>query len=400
MVWRSDMFKGPWPKWPQIHDEERLSERIRRIGATGLWTLRADPAKSLARDAEHRIAQMTGCRHAVLVSSGTTAVELAALAVGAGPGRDIIVPALGWHATASAVRRTGARVIFADVDLQTSCIDPASVARAMTPDTIAIIAVHLHCSVADLDALASLVRRNDLVLIEDAAQAHGAEFRGRPVGGHGQLGCFSFNQEKLVACGEGGAVVTDDADLYERLYALRTDGYREDKGGRLVPNRLVGGHNAALSDFQAAVLLDQLEAFAERHRLRGETVRRLVADVSGIAGVSVLDTTTGTTERGYFEFGLVFHPDVLRERPLDTIAREVTDATGVQVHRTDKPVMQSPLYDPTAAGSAPVPPNASRLYDTMLVFHHRYLLEPRLAETLPEAIATTLRASASASAAS
>lgn len=380
------MFKGPWPRWPQFYDEPKISDRIRRIGATGLWTLRANPKVSLAREAEEEIAHLTGRRHAVLVSSGTTAVELAALAVGACPGRDVVVPALGWHATAAAVRRTGARVVFADVEPQTSCIDPKSVEAVLTPDTIAIVAVHLHCAVADLTALRQLAEAHGLALIEDAAQAHGAALLGRPVGSHGTLGCFSYNQEKLIPAGEGGAVVVDDSGLFERIYALRTDGYRELADGTLVPNRRTGGHNAAMSEFQAVVLLDQIEAFESRHRLRAETARELHSRLAEIRGVATLATTPGTTQRAFYEMGLIFEPVILERRSLDDIAAAVSEATGVHLHRTDKPVMQSALYNPPGMASEPAPLNARQLYDSMLVFHHRYLLEPRLAEVLPDTL--------------
>jgi len=324
-----------WPRWPQVANRNRLLERLAAVVDSGLWTLRVNPAASLAREVEREICRLSGRRHCVLVNSGTTAVELAAAAVGAGPGREVIVPALGWHATAEAVRRTGAVVRFADIDRQTSCIAPEAVAAAITERTVAIIAVHLHCAIADMEALAELAGRAGVALIEDAAQAHGASSQRGPVGSLGTIGCFSFNQEKLLPAGEGGAVVTDDPTLHSRVYAMRTDGYRECLDGRLVPDGQTPGHNAALSEFQAAVLLDQLEVFRSRQQLRDVHAYELEQRLTQFDEVRVLSSSPDTVVRSYYEFGIIL-PFVKSLRGMEEFANLIEAGTGIRLRPTDR----------------------------------------------------------------
>jgi len=185
--------------------------RIESLLQTTRWTLRVPGTRpSLAEQFEEKWAAISGCRFALAVTSGSSAIELALRGLEVKPGDEVIVPAMGWYATAAAVSRVGAIPVFADVDPRTTCLDPTEVEQRITTRTVAIIAVHLHSAIADLARLAEIASRRSLALVEDAAQAHGGRFFNQPVGSIGQIGCFSFNQEKLVPAGEGGVVVTDD----------------------------------------------------------------------------------------------------------------------------------------------------------------------------------------------
>lgn len=364
------------PAWPRIFDEDALIARLRGSLRSGLWTLRSNPSASLAAEAEREIAKLSGRAFALLVASGTAAVEIAARAAGAGPGTEVIVPALGWHATAAAVRRTGATVVFADVDRDTGCISPEAAASAVTDRTVAIVAVHLHCAVADMHPLGDLARDAGVHLIEDAAQAHGARYGRRPVGAQGLAGCFSFNQEKLIAAGEGGAIVSDDPAFHGRAFAMRTDGYVvAAPSGLLTPNGEVPGYNAAAGELQAALLLDQIAGFADLHRLRSRTAESLETALSGFRTVRPIATSAHTDERAYFEFGLRFDLQSDASGQLDALGRALSAGTGIKFHRTDKPVVTSTLYDPKGADTATAQDNAQAFYDSTLVFHHRYLLQ-------------------------
>src|SRR5262245_48142067 len=171
---------------------------------------------------EREFATYCGVSHAVGVNSGTSALHLALLAAGVGPGDEVITVPLTFVATASAIHYTGARIVFVDVDRKHYTMDPEQLERAIGPRTKAIIPVHLYGQPADMDPILDIARRHGVVVIEDACQAHGASYKGRSVGSLGNMACFSFYPSKnLGACGEGGAVVTDDPNANRRIRMLR-----------------------------------------------------------------------------------------------------------------------------------------------------------------------------------
>lgn len=171
---------------------------------------------------EETFADYCGTKHALTTSSGTTAIHLALLAYGIEPGDEVIVPDMTFIATANAVTYTGAKPVFVDVDCDTLCLDVTKVAQAITPKTKAIIAVHLYGHPANIPALKAITRRHNIVVIEDAAEAHGASINGIRTGALGDCGVFSFYGNKIVTCGEGGIITTNDVTLYERAKYLRS----------------------------------------------------------------------------------------------------------------------------------------------------------------------------------
>jgi len=389
------VFAGGWPVWPQIADLAAAQEAVASVLSTPHWSVRSSPGREMATTRAERLwAERCGVRHALLVTSGSAAVELALRALGIGAGQEVVVPALGWYATAAAVSRVGATPVFADVDLETSCLAPAAVAAALGERTAAVVAVHLHCAVADLEALAELVRPRGIPLIEDAAQAHGGVFAGRPVGSHGVIGCFSFNQEKTLAVGEGGAVVTDSEALFRRMHALRTDGYLPPEEGAIeIPNAEVQGGNQCMSEIQAALLIPQIAAFDRQLQLRIRHAGELEAAVAGIPGVRPLTTPSRTTVRPYYEFGIVLDPDRRPgDWPLSLIGRALSAELGAEIHPTDLPVTASPLFDPQYRFAGATPPDAATLQERLLVFHHRLLLSPDIIWAFPAALRKVLAA--------
>lgn len=201
---------------------------------------------------EQDIAAYVGTKHAIAVSSGTAALHLSLLAHNIGPGDEVIVPAYSFVATANAVELTGARPVFVDIRQDTLCIDVAKIESAITRRTRAIIPVHSFGLPADMAGIMEIATRNSLAVIEDAACAIGATFNARPVGSFGHVGCFSFHGRKLITCGEGGAVTTDNDCVAKTIRSLRSHGV--DKEGRYV----MLGYNYRMTDFQAALLIGQL----------------------------------------------------------------------------------------------------------------------------------------------
>jgi dTDP-4-amino-4,6-dideoxygalactose transaminase len=260
--------------------EPALREAIARVIASGRYILGAETEAF-----EHEFAAYCGCRHAIGVANGLDALHLILRGYGIGPGDEVIVPSHTFIATWLAVSQCGALPVPVEPDAATCNIDPARIERAVTPQTRAIVAVHLYGQPADMAPIRALARARGLHLIEDAAQAHGARYRGRRVGSLGDAAAFSFYPGKnLGALGDGGAVTTDDDALAARLRALRNYGsqqkYRHD----------VRGVNSRLDEIQAAVLrakLVHLDAENAARRGAASTYLQALAD-SGLTLPCVL----------------------------------------------------------------------------------------------------------------
>jgi len=203
---------------------------------------------------EEEFAAYTHSRFAVGVNSGTSALHLALLAAGIGPGDEVITVPFTFVATVAAIHYTGARTVFVDIDPRTYTIDPDAIEAAITPRTRAIIPVHLYGHAADMDPIMTLARKHGLVVVEDACQAHGAEYKGRRVGSIGDLGCFSFYPGKnLGAYGEGGLVTTHSAEFHRTVRMLR------DWGAETKYRHVLKGYNYRLEAIQGAVLRVKLK---------------------------------------------------------------------------------------------------------------------------------------------
>lgn len=232
---------------------------------------------------EQDFARFCGTRHAVAVNSGTSALHLALLAAGIGPGDEVITVPATFVATVAAILYCGATPVFVDIDPETWTMDPARLEAAITPRTRAVMPVHLHGRLADMAAIGAIARRHDLFVVEDAAQAHGAERGGHRAGAFGDIGCFSFYPAKnLGACGEGGIITTDRDELADTMRMLRDWGQR----ARYEHERL--GFNYRMDAVQGAALgvkLPHLEAWnAARRRVASAYQAGLASGIGRPAG--------------------------------------------------------------------------------------------------------------------
>jgi dTDP-4-amino-4,6-dideoxygalactose transaminase len=236
-----------------------LDEAIGRVLASGMYVQGEEVERF-----EEEFARYTGVSYAVACSSGTSAIKLALVAAGVADGDEVITAANSFIATAGAIVHSGAKPVFVDVDPATCNMDPGLVERAITPKTKAIVGVHLYGHPMDMDPVVELARSKGLVLIEDAAQAHGARYRGAHVGSVGHAGCFSFYPTKnLGACGEAGAVVTHSSEMAYKLRLLR------DHGSESKYVHCMVGYNDRMDAVQAAALrvkLRHLDGWVERRR--------------------------------------------------------------------------------------------------------------------------------------
>jgi dTDP-4-amino-4,6-dideoxygalactose transaminase len=265
---RRETFLGFQP--PAVGDEEiaAVAEAIR----SG-WLTTGPRAAEL----ERRFAEYTGAKNALAVASGTAAMHLALVALGIGPGDEVITTPITWPATANVIVHVGATPIFADVDPHTLNIDPARVAELVTPRTKAIMPVHLYGQPADLDPIHAL----GVPVVEDAAHAAESEYRGRKIGGLSDATCFSLYATKSIAAGEGGIVTTNRDDLAEQITALTI----MRRGHGSLYDIAVPGYKANLSDVLASIALCQLDK-VERHReLRLRQVELYDAAVAELDGI-------------------------------------------------------------------------------------------------------------------
>ncbi|HET8645397.1 MAG TPA: DegT/DnrJ/EryC1/StrS family aminotransferase, partial [Vicinamibacteria bacterium] len=232
---------------------------------------------------EKEFAAYCGAAQACGVANGTDAITLALKACGVGPGHEVITVAATFIGTAEAVVLDGARPVFVDIDPATCTMDPARVEAAITPRTRAILPVHLYGHPADVEPIVEIGRRHGLPVIEDAAQAHGAEIRGRRVGSLGTLACFSFYPAKnLGAYGDGGMVVSSDGDLLARVRQLANHG-----SGVHKYDNVVVGTNSRLDTLQAAVLRVKLRHLDQWNRERAERAQAYTAALGGIPGLAL-----------------------------------------------------------------------------------------------------------------
>jgi len=251
--------------------QPEFDDAIRRVLKRGWFVLGEELAAF-----ETEFAQFCETGHAVGVGNGTEALQLALMAAGIGPGDEVITAALTAAFTALAISATGATPVFADVNPQTGTVDPPAVEAAITPRTAAIIPVHLYGQPADMDPLRAIAERHGLFLLEDAAQAHGARYKGHPVGTLGDAAAFSFYPSKnLGAFGDGGAVVTAEAGLAERVRMLRNGGQRT-RYAHVLP-----GINSRLDELQAAILRVRLCHLAGDNERRRTIAGRYSAGLTG-----------------------------------------------------------------------------------------------------------------------
>ena len=230
---------------------------------------------------EKKFAEFCGTKYALSTSNGTVALHLALVALGIGEGDEVIVPDFTFIATANAVKYTGAKVVTVDIDEKTLCIDPRRIEEAITKNTKAIIPVHIYGHPANMDEILKIARKYNLYVVEDAAEAHGAEIKGKKVGTFGDCAIFSFYGNKIMTTGEGGIITTNNKDLYERMLFLRD--HAMDRKKRYWHTEI--GFNYRMTNLQAALGLAQLERIEElleRKREIFEWYEKALKDVEKI----------------------------------------------------------------------------------------------------------------------
>lgn len=295
---------------------------------------------------EAAFAEFCGARHALTCSNGTTALHLAFVALGVGPGDEVIVPTLTFVATANAVTYCGARAVFADCDPDTWTIDPAVLEAKITPRTKGIVAVHLFGHPADMDPITAIARRHGLFVLEDAAQAHGGEYRGRRTGTIADVATFSFYGNKIISTGEGGMVVTDDDVLADRMRQLKSQG--QDPARRYwFP---IVGYNYRMTNVAAAIGLAQLEKVDWQLDRRREVAAWYRDELRGTAGIG-WQAERDWVRHSWWMFSILLGND----GPSRDGLMAHLDSRGIETRPIPYPLHTLPPYrNPASADGCPV----------------------------------------------
>jgi dTDP-4-amino-4,6-dideoxygalactose transaminase len=350
---------GTWPLAPDAKAEEQVLDVLR----SGRWGRLHDD--SYAERFENAFAAYQDAQHGIAVANGTVSLQLILRTLNIGFGDEVIVPALTFIATASAVAEVGAVPIFADIDAETLTIDPESVAAAITPRTRAIIGVHYGGFPIDFDRLLPLAEQHGLFLIEDAAHAQGSAWRGTRVGALGTFGSFSFQESKALSGGEGGIILTNDEALAERARLLHSIGRRSDQPGYL---HYALASNYRLSELQAALLLAQLAHLPEQAAARDAAGRLLD---TGLAETGILipqRRDERVTQRGYYFAVYRYQQDVMGGIPREAFLAALK-AEGVPVsHAYGVPVYRYAAFSPEALQTSPL-----RGLDNVPEYHQLHL---------------------------
>jgi dTDP-4-amino-4,6-dideoxygalactose transaminase len=369
----------PFTSWPIAGAAEEA--RLLRALRSGHWgRLQGEEVATF----EARFAAMHGCAHGIAVANGTVALRIALLAAGIRAGDEVVVPPYTFLSTASAVVECNAVPVFADIDLETCNLDPAAVEAAITPRTRAIIAVHFAGQPAEMEALMAIAGRHDLLVIEDAAHAHGASWRGRPAGSIGHLATFSFQSSKNLTAGEGGIITTNDEPLAERCRSIQNCG--RVPGGVWYEHHIISG-NYRLGELQGAILnaqLDRLEAQAQARERNGLA---LEARLGALPGLSPQRRPADCTRHAYHlillrldaaAFGV---PRALAAQALH--AEGIPCSLGYGYSLPDQPLFRNRAFGPYLPDTADRPgyrdtpcPNSDRVCRESLWLEHRLLLGP------------------------
>lgn len=283
----SSVTPEPLPSWPHYADDElRAVETVLKSGRVNYWT------GTQAREFEKEYAAYTRTAHGIALANGTVSLELALAMLGIGTGDEVVTTPRTFIASASCAVMRGATPVFADVDRDSQNITAATIERVLSPRTKAILVVHLAGWPCEMDQIIALARSRKLAVVEDCAQANGARYRGRPVGGLGTFGSFSFCQDKIITTGgEGGMLVTNDEAMWERAWAFKDHGksyeavYRRnhDPGFRWLHESF--GTNWRMTEIQAAIgrlQLRKLDAWVAQRRAHADRLRGTLATVPGL----------------------------------------------------------------------------------------------------------------------
>lgn len=326
--------RRPFPAWPRYSRKERRA-LISVLKSRSWGTLGPKTAEF-----ERAFASYVGTARCTAVTNGTASLEVILRALDIGAGDEVIIPPYTFIATATAVLSVGATPVFADIDPATNNLSASAAETAITPRTKAIIPVHIAGIPADMDAFIALGNRAGLPIVEDAAQAHGSQWRGRALGSLGTAGSFSFQLSKNMAAGEGGAIVTNNEQLAERVWSIHHVGRRTD--GEWYGHYELGG-NSRMTDWQAAVLLAQLERLDRQIEIRERNATVLDRALATVDGITPFPRDERATRLTHHLYMFRYDADAFGGLPKERFA-EALEAEGIPASPGYVEIQKQPLF--------------------------------------------------------
>ena len=333
-----------WPSWP--HWDDSVVDSIVKTTKSRIWC-RIQSKSGTVPTLEKKFASLMGARFCVATGSGTQALHTCVEALGIGPGDEVITSPYTDPGTIASILSARALPVLADLNRDSFQLDPDDVERRITGSTKAIMPVHMMGQPCDMDAIMSIAKEHNLKVIEDAAQAHLAEHRGRKLGTIGDVGCFSFQSSKTIACGEGGAVIGNDEELMDKCYTVHNHGTSR----RGVTE--VAGPKYRMNEFEAAALLGQWPGITERFKRRNENAVHLTSRLKDVPGILPQKLYDGTNSGSFYLYAMSYRKEhfnnVDRSKFLKAVAAEGVGlspyiAKGLHREPWIEHILEQPVY--------------------------------------------------------
>jgi dTDP-4-amino-4,6-dideoxygalactose transaminase len=383
--------KTPFPQWPQFRraDEQAVLPVLR----SGVWS-----RSKMVDEAERRFARLMGAEYCLATCNGTNAIFTSVRALDIGAGDEVITTPYTFVASVHPSLLANALPVFADIDPETRQIDPAKIEAKITPNTVAILPVHILGGVCDMDRINSIAGKHKLKVIEDACESHGGEWKGSKVGTLGDLGCFSFQTGKSLTCGEGGAILGRDKQLMDRCFSFHNFGRPH---GTVVSRHGQGypllGTKCRMAEYQASILMTQMETFEAECRRRSENAAKLSEKLAQIPGIIPRKDYAGVTRTAFYYYGFRYQQQgfegLSRDKFIAALRAEGIEANAGLGVISGKPInkegcledafrsrVYQRLYPPARLANYQVDnecPNCDHLVEETVGFHQRMLLGPR-----------------------
>ncbi|HUS04814.1 MAG TPA: DegT/DnrJ/EryC1/StrS family aminotransferase [Bryobacteraceae bacterium] len=329
---RSERFPG----WP-VHDEveEKAILDVVRSGRWGRGT-----GKTVEKF-EAAYAPLMGAQHCLATANGTSALFAGLSAMGVGPGDEVILSPYTFVACVNVILLRHALPVFADTDPETFQIDPRTIERAITDRTTTIMPVHLGGATFDVEAIQAVAKKRNLKILEDSCQSHLAEWRGKRTGTFGKAGCFSFQASKNLNSGEGGALLTNDAELMETCYTFHNNGRRRAQPGADF-SYAIAGTNLRMTEFQAAILLSQMTRLEAQSHVREENAKYLTGMLKEIGGLVPARMYEGCTRNAYHLYMMRYQPEQFAGLPRAKFLKALS-AEGIPASSGYSPLNKEPF---------------------------------------------------------
>ncbi|MEN8191284.1 MAG: DegT/DnrJ/EryC1/StrS family aminotransferase [Bacteroidota bacterium] len=314
----SVIHKNEWPKWP-IWNPKTDEKKIIKVLQSGVWS-----RNKVVAEFENKWADILGAKRSILTTNGTHALITSLKMLGIGPGDEVLTTPYTFIATIDAILLSNAMPVFVDVDPETYQIDPSKIEEKITSKTKAILPVHILGLPADMGKIMEIARKHDLKVIEDACQAHLAEINGKKVGTFGHAGCFSFQNSKNLAIGEGGAIVSDDDDFMDHAFSFHNFGRPYgNMVGDVSGQYVMVGTKCRSTEYQAAIGLVQLSRLEEQTELRNQNAEYLKSQIQSLPGIIPYNLYKDVTRATYHLFPFTYKTEQFQDLPRDKFLKSL-----------------------------------------------------------------------------